>query len=121
MTDRDRCLFVLKSLLKLVLRNTVRNLVVFRVCRTLETFSRTPRPHQHQKIHLQHKIKIIKFSTHFSNSFGIDFRRKIDAFCNETLIFPNTLTRKGRFHYEKHHFSHENRSQNHMKNMSKIL
>ena len=81
-----------------IMWNTMQKIVVFRVCRTLETFPCTPRAHQHQKIHLQHKIKNWKFSTYFSCVFEVDFHRKFDAFCSRNLTLPpNTLVRKGVF------------------------
>ena len=82
-------------------------------------FHTLPAPTSIKKYICNIKIKIIFFSTWFSCDFGIDFHRKIDAFCCKTLTFLNTLTRKGIFHCKKHHFFDENRSQNHMKTMSK--
>ena len=92
---------------------------IFRVCRTPETSLYTHHAHQHQKIHLQHKIKIVKFSACCSCDFGIDFHRKINDFCCQNLPFVNTLVRKGVFYYKNHRFSDGNLSQNHMRNMLK--
>ena len=43
------------------------------LCISEKTFLCTLRPHRHQKIHLQHKIKFYIFSTYFSYHFGVDF------------------------------------------------
>ena len=79
------------------MRNGVQILVVFRICRTPETFPYAPRAHQCQQIHFQHKIKTYKFSTYFSSDLGTDFHRKINAFCCQNLTFLHTLPRKGVF------------------------
>ena len=51
-------------------------LIVFRVCRALETFPDTLHTHQHQIIHFQHKIKIKIFSTWFWYDFELDLHSK---------------------------------------------
>ena len=55
-------------------------LMVFRVCRIPETFLRTLRAHQHQNIHLQHKIK-------FYNIFDIYFLWFWDGFSSKNRCF----------------------------------
>ena len=103
------------------MRNTVQILVVFRVCKTLETFPYTPRAHQHQKIHLQHEIKNEKFSTLFSCGFGIDFRLNFYAFCSENALPCQCVEVMQGFDCQKHQNFDENLSQKHMKIMSKIF
>ena len=44
---------------------------------------------------------------YFACDLGIDFRRKINAFCIQSLTFLYTLTRKGVFYYKDHRFSTE--------------
>ena len=78
--------------------NTVQKLVGFRVCRTLETFPCTPRAHQHQKIHLQHEIKIWIFFDILFMCFWGWFSSKIWCFLqSKPYLTPNTLARKGVF------------------------
>ena len=56
-----------------------------------------------------------------SCDFGIDFHRKINAFCSQNGTFFYTLARKSAVYYKNHQFPDENRSQNRMKNPSKII
>ena len=56
-----------------------------------------------------------------SCDFGIDFHLKIDAFCSQNCTFFYTVARKSAVYYKNHQFSDGNRSQNRMKNPSKII
>ena len=55
---------------------------------------------------------------YFTYGFGIDFHRKIDAFCSQNLTFLNMLSRKDAFYCNIHRFCDEKWSQNHSKSMS---
>ena len=59
--------------------------------------------------------------TDSSCDFGIDFHRKINAFCSQNCTFFYTLARKSAFYYKNHRFFAGNRSQNRMENPSKII
>ena len=66
----------------------MRILVVFRICRTLETFPHTFNGHQHWYWWYKHKIKYILFFDWFFIKFESDFHWKIYAFCSYIKCIP---------------------------------
>ena len=80
------------------MKNDMRFLMIFWVCRTLETFPYTLQPHQHQLIHFQHKTKIIIFLTYFSDDFEIDFHWKSMLFFSKNYSF--LLVRRRRWIFD---------------------